>query len=325
MTNWKQITLTTPRLILRPWVESDAEALYRFARDPLVGPPAGWPPHTSVENSREIIRTVLAARETYAMVLRYDTTDSVDGEVISAGTPVGSVGIMFKGCGSYPHMADTEAEIGYWVALPLWGRGLVPEAVKALQARCFTDLKLDGLWCGYYEGNEKSRRVQEKCGFVPRCGMEIPPHPLNGATKEFFTYLSREAWEIMQEPVTHEMSLREAPFRAVASGRKVIEMRLFDPKRQLIQAGDEIKFSLVGGDESVTALVAGLHYFPSFAALYEAMIPRVGAVGLGYTDGDTPDPADMLEYYSEDAIARFGAVGIEIRIWNESRSPKNLK
>ena len=240
MTNWKQITLTTPRLILRPWVESDAEALYRFARDPLVGPPAGWPPHTSLENSREIIRTVLAARETYAMVLRYDTTDSLSGEVISAGTPVGSVGIMFKGCGSYPHMANTEAEIGYWVALPLWGRGLVPEAVKALQARCFTDLKLDGLWCGYYEGNEKSRRVQEKCGFVPRCDMEIPPHPLNGATKEFFTYLSREAWEIIQEPVTHEMSLREGPFRAVASGSKVIEMRLFDPKRQLIQAGDEI-------------------------------------------------------------------------------------
>jgi RimJ/RimL family protein N-acetyltransferase/ASC-1-like (ASCH) protein len=316
MINWKQITLTTPRLILRPWVETDAEALYRFARDPLVGPPAGWPPHTSVENSREIIRTVLAARETYAMVLRYDTTDSLSGEVISAGTPVGSVGIMFKGCGSYPHMANTEAEIGYWVALPLWGRGLVPEAVKALQARCFTDLKLDGLWCGYYEGNEKSRRVQEKCGFVPRCDMEIPPHPLNGATKEFFTYLSREAWEIMQEPVTHEMSLREAPFRAVASGRKVIEMRLFDPKRQLIQAGDEIQFSLVGGAESVTALVVGLHYFPSFAALYEAMIPRVGAVGLGYGEGEVPRPADMLEYYSEDAIARFGVVGIEIKIRN---------
>ena len=221
---------------------------------------------------------------------------------------------MFKGCGSYPHMANTEAEIGYWVALPLWGRGLVPEAVKALQARCFTDLKLDGLWCGYYEGNEKSRRVQEKCGFVPRCDMEIPPHPLNGATKEFFTYLSREAWEIMQEPVTHEMSLREAPYRAVASGRKVIEMRLYDPKRQLIQAGDEIRFPLVGGDESVTALVVGLHYVPSFAELYEAMIPRVGAVGLGYGEGEVPRPADMLEYYSEDAVRRFGVLGIEIKL-----------
>ena len=314
MTNWKQITLTTPRLILRPWAESDAEALYRFARDPLVGPPAGWPPHTSVEDSREIIRTVLAARETYAMVLRYGMADGVTGEIIPAGTPVGSVGIMFKGCGSYPHMANTEAEIGYWVALPLWGRGLVPEAVKALQARCFTDLKLDGLWCGYYEGNEKSRRVQEKCGFMPRCDMEIPPHPLNGATKEFFTYLSREAWEIMQEPVTHEMSLREAPFRAVASGRKVIEMRLFDPKRQLIRVGDSIRFTLVGSTESVTAEVVGLHPFPSFAELYAAMIPAVGAAGLGYAEGEAVHPDDMLDYYSSDSIARFGVVGIEIRV-----------
>ena len=314
MTNWKQITLTTPRLILRPWVESDAEALYRFARDPLVGPPAGWPPHTSVENSREIIRTVLAARETYAMVLRYDTTDSLSGEVISAGTPVGSVGIMFKGCGSYPHMTNTEAEIGYWVALPLWGRGLVPEAVKALQARCFTDLKLDGLWCGYYEGNEKSRRVQEKCGFVPRCDMEIPLHPLNGATKEFFTYLSREAWEIMQEPVPHEMSLRESPFRAVADGTKVIEMRLLDEKRCKIRIGDRIRFTLSGGTETVTVLVVELHTFPSFEALYASLIPVVGAVGLGYADGEIPHPEDMLDYYSEDSITRYGVIGIEIRV-----------
>ena len=313
MTNWKQITLTSPRLILRPWVETDAEALYRFARDPLVGPPAGWPPHTSLENSREIIRTVLAARETYAMVLRYDTTDSLSGEVISAGTPVGSVGIMFKGCGSYPHMANTEAEIGYWVALPLWGRGLVPEAVNAIQARCFTDLKLDGLWCGYYEGNEKSRRVQEKCGFVPRCDMEIPPHPLNGATKEFFTYLSREAWEIMQEPVTHDMSLRESPFRAVADGTKVIEMRLLDEKRRKIRVGDRIRFTLANGTESVTVLVVGLHPFPSFEALYASLIPMVGAVGLGYAEEETADPADMLDYYAPDAVERYGVIGIEIK------------
>ena len=316
MTSWKQITLSTPRLILRPWRENDAEALYRFARDPLVGPAAGWPPHTGVENSREIIRGVLSARETYAMVLRYDTADTVSGDIIPAGSPVGSIGIMFKGSGSYPSMTDSEAEIGYWVGLPLWGRGLVPEAVRAIQARCFGVLGLYGLWCGYYEGNEKSRRVQEKCGFVPRCSMDIAPHPLNGATKEFFTYLSREEWAAGLEPVTHEMSLREAPFRAVASGRKVIEMRLFDPKRQVLRAGDEIRFSLVGGNESVTALVVGLHYFPSFAALYEAMIPRVGAVGLGYSEGEVPHPDDMLEYYSEDTVNRFGVLGIEIEIRN---------
>ena len=62
--------LQTKRLILRPWSENDAEELYKYASDPEVGPPAGWPPHTSVENSREIIRTVLSAPETYAVCLK---------------------------------------------------------------------------------------------------------------------------------------------------------------------------------------------------------------------------------------------------------------
>ena len=58
--------METKRLLLRPWEEGDAEALYRCASSPLVGPAAGWPVHTSVENSLEIIRTVLSAPETYA-------------------------------------------------------------------------------------------------------------------------------------------------------------------------------------------------------------------------------------------------------------------
>ena len=314
MTNWKQTVIRTPRLILRPWEESDAPDLYRFARDPLVGPAAGWPPHTSVENSREIIRGVLSARETYALVLRYPTTDPYSGEEIPAGTCVGSVGIMPYGCGSYPHMKRTEAEIGYWVGLPLWGRGLIPEAVRAIQARCFTELRLDGLWCGYYEGNEKSRRVQEKCGFSPRCRLEIPPHPINGAVAECFTYLSREVWEAMQEPLTMDMSLRPAPFRAVASGHKTLELRLYDDKRQLIKAGDTLRFTFVGRAEQVCAEVVAVHYFPTFKALYAALIPTMGAAALGYGEGETPDPADMLAYYSEDAITRLGVVGIEITL-----------
>ena len=74
--------LTTSRLLLRPWRESDAEALYRYAKDPAIGPVAGWRPHTSIADSLEIIRTVFAAPETYAVVLK------------ATGDPVGSVGIM---------------------------------------------------------------------------------------------------------------------------------------------------------------------------------------------------------------------------------------
>jgi RimJ/RimL family protein N-acetyltransferase len=63
--------LETERLILRPWCEDDANELYKYASDPEVGPPAGWLPHTSVENSREIIRAghvMLMTGETWEKV-----------------------------------------------------------------------------------------------------------------------------------------------------------------------------------------------------------------------------------------------------------------
>ena len=61
--------LQTERMILRPWEEADAESLYKYAKDPRVGPVAGWPVHTSAENSREVIRTVLSAPENYAVCI----------------------------------------------------------------------------------------------------------------------------------------------------------------------------------------------------------------------------------------------------------------
>lgn len=62
--------LTTPRLLLRPFREGDAAELYDYAKDPRVGPIAGWPPHTSVENSLEIIRTVFSAPNVFAVADR---------------------------------------------------------------------------------------------------------------------------------------------------------------------------------------------------------------------------------------------------------------
>ena len=62
--------LETERLLLRKWEESDAEECYRYAKDPRVGPIAGWPVHTSVEISRQVIRDILAVPETYAIVLK---------------------------------------------------------------------------------------------------------------------------------------------------------------------------------------------------------------------------------------------------------------
>lgn len=126
--------IETDRLILRPWRETDAEALFRYASDPDIGPIAGWPPHTSVENSLEIIRTVFATPETYAVVLK-ETKE-----------PIGCCGIMFSNSLHTADMQQNEAEIGYWIGKPYWGQGLIPEAVKALLSRCSTswDLTLYG-------------------------------------------------------------------------------------------------------------------------------------------------------------------------------------
>ena len=175
--------LKTARLVLRPWQEEDAERLYWYARDPLVGPAAGWPPHTSVDNSLEIIRGVLSAPETYAVTIR------------ETGEPVGSAGIMF-GLGGHTAMTATEAEIGYWIGVPWWGRGLIPEAVECLLTRCFTRLGRTGVWCVYYDGNDKSRRVQEKCGFVYHHSVpEVDCALLQERRTEHFTYLSRQRWQ----------------------------------------------------------------------------------------------------------------------------------
>lgn len=174
--------LTTERLLLRPWRESDAESLYEYAKDPRVGPIAGWPVHTSVENSREIIREVLSAEETYAVCLKEN------------GTAIGSIGIMI-GIASNLNLSDTEGEIGYWIGVPFWGQGFIPEAVKELLRHGFEDLGLDKIWCGYFEGNIKSKRVQEKCGFIyHHTNKDIEWKLMGDVRTEHVTCMDREDW-----------------------------------------------------------------------------------------------------------------------------------
>jgi RimJ/RimL family protein N-acetyltransferase len=144
--------IKTERLILRPWQEQDAEDLYTYASDPEVGPPAGWPPHTSVDNSREIIKNVLSKPETYAVCLK-------------DGTPIGSIGLHLNGSTDMTDR-DDECELGYWIGKLYWGQGLIPEASRALLRYAFEELGMRAVWCGYYDGNEKSRKVQTKLGFV---------------------------------------------------------------------------------------------------------------------------------------------------------------
>lgn len=175
--------IETERLILRPWNESDSESLYEYAKDDRVGPIAGWPSHTSVENSREVIKNVLSAPETYAVCLKTDNK------------AIGSIGLMI-GKHSNLNLPDSEGEIGYWIGVPFWGQGLIPEATRELIRHAFADLYLETLWCGYFDGNEKSKRCQEKCGFVyHHTNKDIHWKLMDDIRTEHITRLTKEEWK----------------------------------------------------------------------------------------------------------------------------------
>ena len=175
--------IETERLILRPWRDNDAEDLYLYARDPQVGPIAGWPTHTSVENSLEIIRTVFSKPETYAIALKSDDR------------PIGSIGLLFNGDGIAP-IGDTEVELGFWVGVPHWGHGYAPEASLRLIRHAFDDLNTTAVWCGYYDGNLNSKRVQEKIGFTYHHTLEnVEVLLVNDVRTAHMNILTRKDWE----------------------------------------------------------------------------------------------------------------------------------
>ena len=157
--------METKRLILRKWTEDDAENLYKYAKDPDVGPVAGWPPHKSIEESRAVIRDVFNGAECYAICEKENNQ------------AIGAVELKLKG---HTDMTDREdeCELGYWLGKPFWGRGYMPEAAAALLQRGFEELGMTTIWCGYYDGNQKSRRVQEKLGFQYDHSFEADLAPL---------------------------------------------------------------------------------------------------------------------------------------------------
>ena len=175
--------MKTKRLILRKWNPNDAGTLHLYASDPVVGPIAGWPPHQSEEESRRIIETVFNAPEAYAVCLREDNK------------AIGAIELKLKGKTDFTDR-DDECELGYWIGKPFWGRGLMSEAVKEMLRHAFLDLSMKKVWCAYYDGNERSRRVQEKCGFRYQWTTEKVEVPLlHEIRKGHVNCLTREQWD----------------------------------------------------------------------------------------------------------------------------------
>ena len=151
--------METERILLRPWEESDAEILFKWAKDPEVGPRAGWPPHKDVDESREIIRNVFSGEGMWAVVLK--ETDE----------PIGCVGYLPAGASNLK-IAPDEGEVGYWIAKPYWNQGICTEALQLVIDHCFQEKGFKMLWGTFFTSNPASGRVMEKCGFIDT-GVEV--------------------------------------------------------------------------------------------------------------------------------------------------------
>lgn len=113
--------------------------------------------------------------------------------------------------------------------------------------------------------------------------------------------------------MTHKMKLRSQAFNMIRSGQKTYELRLYDEKRQRVQVNDEIEFSCLDGNKTPFVVrVIALHLFKNFGELY-ATLPLLEC---GYTKKtiDTASLEDMNQYYSIEEQARYGVVGIEIKL-----------
>ena len=189
-------------MILRRWEDSDAEALYEYAKDPEVGPIAGWPPHQSIDESRDVIRKVFTGKEAYAICLKTD------------GKAIGAIELKLNGHTDLTDR-DDECELGYWLGKPFWGQGIMPEAVKEILRHAFEGIGMTKVWAGYYEGNSKSKRVQEKAGFRYQWKSEGVDVPLMHEKRTgHVNSMTKDQWQ---------WDRLYAAAKAVQNGRKISE------------------------------------------------------------------------------------------------------
>jgi O-6-methylguanine DNA methyltransferase len=141
-------TLRTARLTLRPWRESDAEAVYAYASEPETTRFMIFDTHTSIEAARQFVESA--------------PTSDHHGYAVT----IGDDDIPMGGCGIRPRLDQRKGEIGYILHKEIWGQGFATELARELVRYGFEDLKLGRIYARTDERNVGSIRVLEKAGMI---------------------------------------------------------------------------------------------------------------------------------------------------------------
>ena len=165
-------TLETDRLLLRAWSIDDTEDFFEYAKNPNVGPNAGWEPHSDKEFTLKIIMAFIENGAVWAIVYKEN------------GKVIGSLGLHTD-----KRREDVNAKmIGYVLSQEYWGRGLMTEAVNAAIQYAFEEMKLGLLSVCHYPFNTRSQKVIEKCGFQYEGTLRLASTRYDGAVLDDVCY-----------------------------------------------------------------------------------------------------------------------------------------
>lgn len=117
-------------------------------------------------------------------------------------------------------------------------------------------------------------------------------------------------YKLNTNQTVYDMNLNPGPFGSIRSGSKTVEMRLNDERRVGIEKGDLIRFTNVETGEILLVRILDKSVYPSFKELYDSY----SKTSIGYKENEDADPMDMLTYYSEESIAKYGALALEIEL-----------
>ena len=143
------LTLTT--CAVRSWRPDDAETIVRYANNYKIwiNLRDAFPHPYTAQHARDFIRAI-----------RNRTPETTFAIAVS-DEAVGSIGFVL-----HPDVERVSAEIGYWLAEPLWGRGIATEALVAITSYAIDTHNLTRVYALPFASNAASCRVLEKAGYV---------------------------------------------------------------------------------------------------------------------------------------------------------------
>jgi ribosomal-protein-alanine N-acetyltransferase len=146
--------LETERLLLRRMRLADAEAMFIYASDPEVTRYVLWDTHRSIEDSESFLRFAIEGYE--------------KGDFGGWGVVLKDSGVFIGTCGLDAGYAPehARAELGYVLSREHWGKGLMPEAARAVIAFGFGRMELNRIQARCIAENTASARVMEKAGMT---------------------------------------------------------------------------------------------------------------------------------------------------------------